>query len=305
MSGGHAVETSARVADRRRDLALACSDCSAAGRCFNPVKVRKCEFRRVMNRGRGMPAERHDVFTPATSSLFATGGTSAPWPASRTGVIDRPGRRLCSAVSWRHSRSSWTRRQETVVKPQAWADYTAAIALDPASKRCHGPVVATGVHKPHLWTSSPKSEVAAQHGPPDRRPSGCGRRWQGSDEQMPVLRALGRCPGRAPVQLSGQWESNDQIDMMFLGCAARLRGRGRAERKATNYLNTVERAPGRTCPVVCTLAEAVDASTSRAETGPRPVPSIYGPERRQSSVGDVAGQRPSTRRFYYEPAPRI
>jgi len=65
--------------------------------------------------------------------------------------------------------------------------------------------------------------------------------------------------GERLSNFQARWESNDLIDMMFLGCAAAYADVVVAERKATNYLNTVWNGrQDRTCPVVCTLAEAVD-----------------------------------------------
>ncbi|UXY21934.1 hypothetical protein N8I84_26955 [Streptomyces cynarae] len=76
-------------------------------------------------------------------------------------------------------------------------------------------------------------------------------------ESMPFMRLYGDAIGHR-LAIRANWEANDLVDMLYLGCAAAYADVVVAERAATNYLQRAWRGTEAECPVVAKLPKAVD-----------------------------------------------
>jgi hypothetical protein len=74
---------------------------------------------------------------------------------------------------------------------------------------------------------------------------------------MPFMRLYGDAIGHR-LAIRANWEPNDLVDMLYLGCAAAYADVVVAERTATNYLQRAWGNRDSECPVVAKLPDAVD-----------------------------------------------
>jgi hypothetical protein len=262
MSAGHAVETVVMYADKRQDLAATLLGLSGGWQMLHPVDVRKREFAAVVASDpvRARFPERSEVFTVSADRMFS-GGVPVPndiekqyLPAQLLRLTE-----LLSAVMATFD-ALMDPDPDTAVKPQAWTDQTAAIACDPAFQalpRTRRRDAARGLALRDV--TSEFAEISFGYGvAPEQAVERMMASLRGSREQMPFFALWTDVLDERLSSFQTRWESNDLIDMLFLGCAAAYADVVVAERTATNYLNAVwRRRPGK-CPVVRTLAEALD-----------------------------------------------
>ena len=263
MSAGHAVETSPLYGDKRQNLAATLLSLSSGWQMLNPVDVRMAELATaVATNSAGVIAPRRDyIFSPARPSLFTSSGKQLP----RIDPYD-PG----TVLAWMdYLVTAVTVQADVLLNPEPearvssepWANELAAIAADPGfqamprarrRERAHAHVLRDAAKE--LTACAILFGVGIEEAIERTLAA-----LRSNDEKTPFFGLWADVIDERLSSFHTKWQSNDLIDMMFLGCAAAYGDLVIAERPASNYLNTVWKGrQNRQCPVVPTLREAVD-----------------------------------------------
>ncbi|MGW0865691.1 hypothetical protein [Streptomyces sp. NPDC002611] len=253
VSSAHALETSALFDARRQNLASIILKLSRGWQMRSPIAVRMHEMASVLSR------RFEDSVTMRNLDVFSL--TAGAMDTDRR-ISDTSG--LAPGVAALVDRmTSFSAIYDVLMHPDkvpspkpGWHEHYNDVSRDPefqaretGQKKIDGRAMAIVDVVPEALSIAQQMGIAA----PERVSVALYEELSA----MPFMRLYGDVIGHR-LAIRAKWESNDLVDILFLGCAAAYADVVVAERVATNYLQRAGGDRDAECPVVAKLPDAVD-----------------------------------------------
>ncbi|MEU9206579.1 hypothetical protein AB0D27_01130 [Streptomyces sp. NPDC048415] len=253
VSSAHTLETSALFDARRQNLASTILRLSRGWQMRSPVVVRTQEMANVLARRLGISPLicETDVFSLATGAMETTRRIpdASGLPPGLAKLFDRMTSFsvICDVLM----------NPERISSPKpGWHEHFQNISRDPEFLARSAKQKIIDGRAMALADVLPEAIAVA-------RSLGVSSVEQVSVllyeefNSMPFMRLYGDAIGHR-LAIRANWEDNDLVDMLYLGCAAAYADVVVAERTATNYLQRAWGSRDVECPVVAKLSDAVD-----------------------------------------------